>query len=352
MSVSLRKILLFALVLLFAQGASAQITINHTDLNMVPGVTKHMGASASVLPIDLSQNGANQSWDFTQVVDAMEFTDYYMVPDSVPGADGFPQATVGMFRDMNMEDYRYYLIQEVNEHSANTIGMSFCFGEMETTFGIEYDRPAYMFPLNYGDEWSFSMSFDFGGDLSQDTIFAVVDAWGTITDLAGEFQCLRIQSYHRTWELEDGAEEWEMTDYYKYAWVAQGYGEIFTLTSEDGEENPYFEGGSIERTISIDGAAGVGARTPELPRLISLHSAYPNPFNSSTSIGYSIPNATDVSLTVFDLAGRELARLAQGQVAAGSHTVSLNAANFATGTYLVALNADGTTLQTKIVVVK
>lgn len=49
---------------------------------------------------------------------------------------------------------------------------------------------------------------------------------------------------------------------------------------------------------------------------------YPNPFNPSTRIGFSLARDTRVDLAVFDLAGRRVATLAQGPLAAGDHRVT------------------------------
>jgi hypothetical protein len=77
----------------------------------------------------------------------------------------------------------------------------------------------------------------------------------------------------------------------------------------------------------------------ERPRAFSLDQNYPNPFNPTTRISYTLPLATDVSLTVYDLLGREVASLALGRQTSGTHTAVLNAANWASGMYTYVLRA-------------
>ncbi len=57
------------------------------------------------------------------------------------------------------------------------------------------------------------------------------------------------------------------------------------------------------------------------PRVLALMQNHPNPFNPSTTIEYSLPESGYVSLTVFDVSGRRVARLVDGKQEQGPHTV-------------------------------
>lgn len=70
-----------------------------------------------------------------------------------------------------------------------------------------------------------------------------------------------------------------------------------------------------------------------LPRSYSLRPSFPNPFNPSTEIVFELPEASSVSLRVFDVLGREVATLVQGVYEAGSHRVVFNAQSNASGVY-------------------
>lgn len=59
----------------------------------------------------------------------------------------------------------------------------------------------------------------------------------------------------------------------------------------------------------------------ELPQHVSLEGNYPNPFNPSTSVRFALPEGQPVTLVVYDLMGKELARLVDGFVDAGYHHV-------------------------------
>lgn len=76
-----------------------------------------------------------------------------------------------------------------------------------------------------------------------------------------------------------------------------------------------------------------------LPAAFALDSAYPNPFNSTAQFSYALPEQATVSLVVYDLLGKEVARVVEGIQAAGYHQVSWDAADLPSGTYVYQLTA-------------
>jgi photosystem II stability/assembly factor-like uncharacterized protein len=78
----------------------------------------------------------------------------------------------------------------------------------------------------------------------------------------------------------------------------------------------------------------------------SLAQNYPNPFNPTTTIAYSVPHKSHVSLTVFNILGQRVTDLVNGDVEAGAHQVSFNAARLASGVYFYKLQA-GSYVDTK-----
>ncbi|MBN1886050.1 MAG: T9SS type A sorting domain-containing protein, partial [Candidatus Krumholzibacteriota bacterium] len=78
--------------------------------------------------------------------------------------------------------------------------------------------------------------------------------------------------------------------------------------------------------------------TPEA-HVYGLGQNHPNPFNPVTTIRFSLPSAQRVSLKVYDVTGREVATLVDGNRPAGEHAVTFEATNIASGIYFYRLNA-------------
>jgi hypothetical protein len=97
--------------------------------------------------------------------------------------------------------------------------------------------------------------------------------------------------------------------------------------------------GTFEMLPTVEVDAG-------MPRTFELGQNYPNPFNPSTVMSYQLPVASNVSLKVYDVLGREVATLVNGRQEAGRYSVSFNAASFASGVYFYRLQA-GNFVQTK-----
>lgn len=77
-----------------------------------------------------------------------------------------------------------------------------------------------------------------------------------------------------------------------------------------------------------------------------LDQNYPNPFNPSTAIRYSLPQAREVTLKIYSLAGQELATLVHQQQAAGKHSIQWHAERLPSGVYMYRLQA-GDFVETK-----
>jgi hypothetical protein len=71
----------------------------------------------------------------------------------------------------------------------------------------------------------------------------------------------------------------------------------------------------------------------EIPKEYSLHDAFPNPFNPSTSIRFDIPKESDVSLAVYDVLGKEVTRLVDERKPPGSYKIQWDANGVSTGIY-------------------
>ncbi|HLP15338.1 MAG TPA: T9SS type A sorting domain-containing protein, partial [Bacteroidota bacterium] len=111
----------------------------------------------------------------------------------------------------------------------------------------------------------------------------------------------------------------------------------------------FFLGSSALAKVWIDSVSileisptvtSVDDRPTPVPAMYALHQNFPNPFNpTTTTIAYSLPMSSPVSLKIFDVMGREVATLVQGEKPAGTHTQRWNASGVSSGIYFYRLQA-------------
>ncbi len=110
-------------------------------------------------------------------------------------------------------------------------------------------------------------------------------------------------------------------------------------------------GGTVGTEVIVDDMAFVSGPTTveqekNLPEAFILEQNYPNPFNPETVINYRLSAVSKVSLRVFDLLGREVAVLVDGERPAGVHRTTWNAAGHPSGVYFCRLET-GSAVQTR-----
>jgi hypothetical protein len=89
----------------------------------------------------------------------------------------------------------------------------------------------------------------------------------------------------------------------------------------------------------------------DLPVVLALK-ASPNPAGRSSHISFSLPTASAVELSIFNIAGQKVATLAQGPMTAGAHAVEWKTGNVPNGVYFYQLQTGSRSVSQKIVVVK
>ena len=93
------------------------------------------------------------------------------------------------------------------------------------------------------------------------------------------------------------------------------------------------------------------ANQPEIPTVFALSQNYPNPFNPTTKIKYDLPEASIVSLRIYNILGQEIATLANGQQPAGYFEATWEGRNnygltVSSGIYFYRFEATGASGQT------
>lgn len=107
-------------------------------------------------------------------------------------------------------------------------------------------------------------------------------------------------------------------------------------------------------SLDIDGSpgrddttdTGVDEEDEQRPTNFTLEN-YPNPFNSVTTISYAIPERAHVSLSVYDILGREIAKLVDDVQDANQYTIQFDASRLSSGVYFYRLRVGGEIVKTR-----
>jgi hypothetical protein len=100
---------------------------------------------------------------------------------------------------------------------------------------------------------------------------------------------------------------------------------------------------SAKQLFGESGGEGVKEPPPQTPKAFALYQSYPNPFNPTTTIAYDLPSMSRVTLTVYDVLGRAVAKLANGTYEqAGHHSRDFEGSKFSSGVYIYRLQAAST----------
>lgn len=146
---------------------------------------------------------------------------------------------------------------------------------------------------------------------------------------------------------------------------------LFYATSGDSsfyltEDSPCIDAGNPSSPLDPDCTiADIGCHyfnqgTPwvgDHPKLLQpdefqLYPNYPNPFNASTILRYSLPQLSEVTLTIHNILGQRVAMLFDGTQKAGHHTITWDASDVASGIYFACLKTDYETNTIKMILMK
>jgi hypothetical protein len=121
--------------------------------------------------------------------------------------------------------------------------------------------------------------------------------------------------------------------------IAPGPG---TYTVNAGFKNPSKKWDSVMVNISL---TDIGENHTN-PNAFKLYDNYPNPFNPSTTLRYSIPEASFTTIKIYDALGNEVSSLVNETKTAGTYEVEFNATDLSSGIYYYSLQA-GSFIETK-----
>jgi hypothetical protein len=109
--------------------------------------------------------------------------------------------------------------------------------------------------------------------------------------------------------------------------------------------------GTILRTIT-GGVTTVKDNPVQILNQFALKQNYPNPFNPSTVITFTIPTAGNVTLTVYNSLGQEVATLINGYKKTQTYNLTFNGSDLASGVYIYTLKYDNNLVSKKMILMK
>ncbi|MEL6705290.1 MAG: T9SS type A sorting domain-containing protein [Bacteroidota bacterium] len=244
--------------------------------------------------------------------DPYVFFDYTLTNTSGGPLD---EVYAGLFADWDIDD--------AGDDIGNYID------ESQVLFASDLDAPLPFFGVAAGlsNEQPLSgIAFDVTGGGQEDEVF------GSLTT----FDELPFGGADRRMMISSGA--------YSLADGASATVTFFVVAGEDRE--------AIAANAAAAQSILVDVEETTLAGTFALHSAFPNPFSASTTLGFTLPEATDVRLDVYDLLGRRVATLVDGPQAAGYTAVTFDAAHLSSGTYVYRLAAGRTQLVERFTLVR
>ncbi len=253
---------------------------------------------------------------------------------SLPGSEGVIEATelLKYGGDFEEEKWEYNWIM-----GQSARGMDWISNNKQMAIGMVYNRSAgdHWYGAETGDDtrtdWDLPLTRGSGRGPNfsyEDNAFYFYNPMDLVRVAKGEMEPYAPQAY-------------AVFDFPEVTYGNRGEGDM-TFDKENGYlyffenkgRNNVIHVWSIEMNPTNSG----GSEEPEVSKF-KLWQNYPNPFVSETEIDYSIPEESDITLTVYNTIGQVIKEIEVGKMKAGKHTIHLNNFTFAAGTYIYKLKA-------------
>jgi hypothetical protein len=217
--------------------------------------------------------------------------------------------------------------------------------------GTGYDYITISYNTNLSQRWATSYIGPSGNDFPSSIAYAMgfVYVTGASEGMGTGFDYLTVR-----YDANTGGELWTVRE---NGGASRGdYATSIAVT----DSNYVFVTGSLVSsgvtgnyyTIRYSELIGIKPISTNVPSNFDLKQNYPNPFNPSTKIRFDIPVYSFVKISVYDIAGREVAVLSNDYLRAGEYEADWNAAGYSSGIYFYRLVTDDYIQTRKMILVK
>jgi hypothetical protein len=350
---------LLLICLCFSATAFSQITLTHTDYANGLGeggtftsfATPLFGPALTVFVGEAS--GTPQTWDFTGYDFSQVGNGVGIDPSSAPFYSLFPDCNISLYEkayDLGASTDTMYSwsYQELTSDQLLLHAMS-----DENEAWPVYDPPIVqaVMPFTYGTTWM----EDWDSTFYMPEVWVIskteveVDAFGTMKLPQGDYPCVRLtQNVFTISHTPVGVDSSTVRN---YAWYAKDLTQLHITSLEEDQ----FELSTIEiNAMSYSKAGGPSAvdENRVSSKIGTLEQNTPNPFNSKTTINYTLTDAGNVVLKVYDYTGREIEILVNEEQPAGQYQVDFSGERLNSGLYFYKLGSGNESVMMKMMVVK
>jgi hypothetical protein len=348
-------------VVAMVSAATAQITLTKDDLlnRFEVGKSISIRMDGATKTLDIGSPGAS-SYDFSGLLSHSSTPLTSVDPATTPYSSEFPQAThvVQTYRTIiairamayvyfklgdslrtlalkggvpplpnpNVQGTINYTPADVYFKTPCTLGTQWTSAFRESTSYVLFGSPGALTPVDHNATY-------------------VADGYGPMTLPGGAVQqALRIRKIDRR---STGAT-------LSYLFISKGFALVQVVAADTMQPTSGKIAISPADSIEWNAAVPTGVEVSDvgMPEGFLLEQNYPNPFNPSTVVRFSVPAASRVKLAVYDLLGREVALLVDGETPAGIHSAEFSAAGLPSGVYIARMQAAGFSASRTMVLMK
>ncbi len=297
-----------------------------------------------------SPNWADPIKGYRKYFDVASFVDYFIVGEVSRNVDTYKKSAF-FYKDKDSKDGRLHdgpvwdfdwawkNISECEVNATDGSGWTFLISSVCHSYPVP---PGWMVKLledtTFTNELHTRYTFLRKTTLSEESLYHYIDSIHTLVDEA------QVRHYQR-WPIlgiDVGTPEVD-------AQPTTFDGEITKFKNWISTRLTWLDANMPGKDIQETGVQGASA----IPEEFSLLQNYPNPFNPQTTISYSLPQTSTVTLKVYDLMGREVATLMQNErKAVGNYEILFNASNLSSGVYFYKLQTQNYMETKRMVLIK